>query len=143
MFWFDKKHPSVIYADKRREKHKLSNGVTLVIDPDVIMDFRKMPFKDNTFRLVVFDPPHTHAGQRGWFASKYGSLKSDWKELLKDGVDESFRVLKKHGVLIFKWNETHHKVSKVIDAIDREPLFGHRTMQNNNTIWLTFMKGVP
>lgn len=144
MFWFNKDNPAVLYADIRAgESHKLSNGSTLVIDPDIQMDFRKMPFEDNSFSLVIFDPPHIRAGTKGWMAKKYGSLEGKtWKELLRAGVDECFRVLKPDGVLIFKWHECHYKVSEVVKAIGREPLVGHRTMVNNRTIWMTFMKGI-
>lgn len=30
----------------------------LTVDPDVVADFTKMPFDDESFYLVVFDPPH-------------------------------------------------------------------------------------
>lgn len=141
MFWFDKVHPSVLFADQRTESHVLCDGRKLEIKPDVQMDFRAMPFSENTFRLVVFDPPHLdNAGKNGWQAKKYGCLGENWPLDLKRGVDECFRVLKDYGVLIFKWNEQRFPVSAVIEAIGREPLFGHRTMQNNKTIWMTFMK---
>ena len=50
--------------------------------PDVVGDFRDMPFEDETFRLVVFDPPHLlHAGDDSWLAKKYGVLnESTWRE---------------------------------------------------------------
>jgi len=143
MMWFDKNHPNVVYADRRKETHKLSNGATLVINPDVFCDFTKLPFASNSFYLVVFDPPHLRGvGKTGWMIKKYGSLDFDWKEVLRAGINESMRVLKEHGTLIFKWNETHFRVSEVIAAIGRQPLFGHRTMVNNKTIWMTFMKGI-
>lgn len=141
MFWFDKSNPNTVFGDIRREEHILCDGRVLQINPDIQMDFTAMPFENQSFHLVVFDPPHLKgAGKNGWQAKKYGSLNADWRELLKCGVDECFRVLKDHGVLIFKWNEQSFKVSEVISAIGREPLFGHRTMQNNKTIWMTFMK---
>ncbi|EML4808974.1 SAM-dependent methyltransferase, partial [Acinetobacter baumannii] len=58
MFWFDRQNPNVVFGDIRKEEHKLCDGRTLVIEPDVLMDFRKMPFNDEQFSLVVFDPPH-------------------------------------------------------------------------------------
>ncbi len=141
MFWFKKDNPNVVFMDQRKETHLLSNGATLVIDPDVQGDFTKMPFADESFYLVVFDPPHTRAGTKGRMAKKYGSLKhSTWKALIRDGIAECMRVLKPNGTLIFKWHESHYKVNEVIEAIGREPLFGHRTMINNRTVWMTFMK---
>ena len=58
MMWFNKKDERCIYGDKRQEKTVLCDGRTLEVNPDILMDFTKMPFDDNTFYLVVFDPPH-------------------------------------------------------------------------------------
>ena len=141
MFWFNKRHPNALYADIRNESHILCDGRKLEINPDMEMDFRDMPFPDSTFRMVVFDPPHLPgAGKNGWQSKKYGSLGKSWPGDLRRGGDECFRVLMEYGVLIFKWNEHRIPVSAVIEAIGREPLFGHRTMQKNKTVWLTCMK---
>ena len=67
--WFQKDCTSAVYCDKRREEWEGDFGKTLradgkkkhrhlVIDPDVQCDFTKLPFPDNSFALVVFDPPH-------------------------------------------------------------------------------------
>jgi 23S rRNA G2069 N7-methylase RlmK/C1962 C5-methylase RlmI len=142
MFWFNKQNPNAIFCDIRRETHNLSNGQTLVVDPDIIADFRKMPFRDNQFKLVVFDPPHLKGcGFTGWQGKKYGSLDKNWPEYIKAGFDECMRVLDHHGTLIFKWNEQTIKVSDVLKVIGRDPLFGHRTLQHSKTIWMAFMKG--
>ena len=141
MFWFDKENPNVVFGDIRKESHILCDGRALHINPDVLMDFKNMPFLDGSFKLVVFDPPHLkHAGAKGWQAKKYGSLTVGWESEIKLGFNECMRVLSDYGVLIFKWNEQTIKVSAVLAAIGHDPLFGHRTMQNNNTIWMTFMK---
>lgn len=42
MFWFNKQNKSAVFMDIRTETHELSNGTTLVVDPDVIADFRQM-----------------------------------------------------------------------------------------------------
>jgi SAM-dependent methyltransferase len=43
---------------------------------------------------------------------KYGRLnKETWRDDLRAGFAEAFRVLRPHGVLIFKWNETQIPVS--------------------------------
>lgn len=47
----------------------------LTVDPDVVADFTKMPFDDESFYLVVFDPPHLRqAGETSWLVKKYGKL---------------------------------------------------------------------
>lgn len=141
MFWFDRQNPNVVFGDIRKEEHKLCDGRTLVIEPDVLMDFRKMPFNDEQFSLVVFDPPHlVQAGKKSWLAAKYGKLSQDWREDIQKGFSECFRVLVKGGVLIFKWNETHIKVKEILALTDQRPLFGHISGKRSNTHWITFMK---
>ena len=138
MFYFDKKNPDVIFADIREVETTLCDGRTLVIKPDVKMDFRNMPYKDNTFKIVVFDPPHLiHAGIGSWLAKKYGILPKDWSVYLKAGFDECIRVLEADGILIFKWNEEQIKLSEVLKAFEKQPLLGD---QRGKTRWLVFMK---
>lgn len=141
MFWFDKENPNVIFADIRNENHTLCDGRELNIKPDLQMDFRSMPFEDNVFKLVIFDPPHLkHLGKTSWMGKKYGVLNETWKEDLKIGFNECMRVLEPNGILIFKWNEDQIKVSEILNAINQEPLIGHKSGKSAKTHWLTFMK---
>lgn len=141
MFWFDKKNPLVIFGDIRKESHTLCDGRMLNVDPDIDMDFTAMPFLDNSFKLVVFDPPHLkRIGASSYMAKKYGSLPKAWQPLIKQGFDECMRVLDLYGTLIFKWNEDQIKVSEIIKVIGEQPLFGHKTKQTSKTIWMAFMK---
>jgi len=143
MFWFDKENPHVVFADIRELDTNLCDGRTLVVKPDVISDFRQMIFEDESFYMVVFDPPHMNQlGKTSWMAQKYGVLLPSWKEDLKAGFDECIRVLKPNGTLIFKWNESQIKVSEVLELIPYKPLFGHTTGRQSKTMWLTFMKGI-
>ena len=57
MFWFDKAEPHTTYMDRREEQFEI-HGKKINVKPDVVADFRDMPFDDETFNLVVFDPPH-------------------------------------------------------------------------------------
>lgn len=138
MFWFDKHNPKAIYMDNRQLKDKLCDGRTLEVNPDVIADYREMPFDDESFYLVVFDPPHLiHAGEDSWLAKKYGILKDTWREDIKKGFYECMRVLKPNGTLIFKWNEEQIRLPEIIKVIGQKPLFGNR---RSKTHWLVFMK---
>ena len=144
MFWFDKKNQAVLFGDIRDEEHVLCDGRSLNITPDVLMDFRKLEFAADSFRLVVFDPPHLRrAGADSWLKAKYGILSDDWREDLRRGFAECFRVLKDEGILIFKWNETQIKVSEILSLTDQKPLFGHVSGKRANTHWITFMKRSP
>ena len=149
MMWFDRQNPDVVFGDQRSEtivvtdrSNGRENGTrTLRIEPDTLMDFRAIPYPDNTFRLVAFDPPHLHtAGPRSWLAAKYGKLTDDWREDLRRGFAECFRVLASDGVLVFKWNETQVKVKEVLALTPMQPLFGHPTGRKGLTHWLVFMK---
>lgn len=75
MFWFDKLDPRALFADIRSEQHTLCDGRSLVISPDLVADFRALPFADASFPVVVFDPPHLErVGQTAWMGKKYGRL---------------------------------------------------------------------
>jgi ubiquinone/menaquinone biosynthesis C-methylase UbiE len=138
MFWFDRMHKNTIYMDNRELEDTLCDGRKLIVKPDVVADFREMPFDDNTFKLVVFDPPHLiKIGETSWMAKKYGKLSENWREDLKQGFSECMRVLKPHGVLIFKWSEQQIKLSDILKLIPYKPLFGDK---RSKTHWLVFMK---
>ena len=141
MFWFDKENPNTVFGDIRNENHILCDGRKLEINPDVEMDFTNIQYSDNSFKLVVFDPPHLNKlGKESWMAKKYGVLNYTWENDLKRGFSECIRVLDLHGILIFKWNESQIKVSKIIELIGQEPLFGHKSGKLSNTHWMCFMK---
>ena len=140
MFWFDKTNPNVIFADNRDLETELCDGRVFAVKPDEKIDFRNMPYKDGTFKLVVFDPPHlVRAGEKSWLRAKYGVLPEDWREYIRQGMAECMRVLEPYGILIFKWNEEQITTSEILKAIDFKPLFGDKRAK---THWMCFMKGV-
>lgn len=141
MFWFDKINEDVVFADIRNENHILCDGRKLEISPDIQMDFRDMPFDSESFNLVVFDPPHLkNLGVNSWMAKKYGVLSKTWEEDISKGFNECMRVLSPNGILIFKWNEDQIKVSQLLKLFSVQPLFGHKSRKNSETIWMCFMK---
>ena len=141
MFYHDKQDSRVIFCDARRESHTLCDGRLLTIDPDVLLDFRALPFCDETFHTVVFDPPHLlRAGKNSWIALKYGRLNETWQDDLRAGFSECFRVLKQHGHLIFKWNETQIKLSEILALTDEKPLVLNKQPKQTGTHWITFIK---
>jgi SAM-dependent methyltransferase len=143
MFWFDKKHPNALYVDNRTlAPKKLTNGATLTVAPDKVMDFRHLDLPDDTFALVVFDPPHIKwRSANGWMADKYGQLdKKTWPDDLRAGFAECFRVLRPEGVLIFKWSEFDIPLRDVLALTPVKPLFGHPSGKAQKTHWVAFMK---
>lgn len=141
MFWFDKNNPDVEFCDVRELHTRLCDGRALDITPDTLCDFTKLPFADNTYWHIVFDPPHmTTLGEKSWMALKYGRLDGDWHKLIHDGFAECMRVLKPSGTLIFKWNEQDIPVSEIVKTIGYQPLYGHKSGKQQKTHWLCFMK---
>ena len=142
MFYFDKNNPDVLFCDIRSEEHIIGDNRKLNIKPDVKCDFTNMPFSNESFNMVVFDPPHlTRVGKNGWQFKKYGVLSKEWEYDIIKGFNECFRVLKKDGTLIFKWNETHIKTSNVLQLTDAKPILGHRSGKASHTHWICFIKG--
>lgn len=150
MMWFDKRDSRAIFGDRRSEtvtvtdrSHGRQDGQRMLrIEPDAVMDFRALPFPDESFRLVAFDPPHVvRAGPRSWLAAKYGKLGADWRDDLRQGFAECFRVLQPGGVLVFKWNETQVRVGEVLALTPEKPLFGQVSGRGGLTHWLVFMRG--
>ncbi len=140
MFWFDKQNPNTIFMDNRTLEDVLCDGRKLEIKPDIMGDFRNIPFSDNSFYLVVFDPPHLlKIGENSYMAKKYGRLTENWKQDIKQGFKECMRVLKPNGTLIFKWNEQQIKLKEILEIIDYKPLFGNR---RDKTHWLVFFKEI-
>lgn len=147
MFWFDRKDSRAVFVDKRRERHDLPDKSSfggsrkLVINPDVLADFTDLPFPANHFALVVFDPPHfSRNGNKGWMAKKYGTLSGDWREELRKGFAECFRVLRPQGTLCFKWNENQVGLKEILALTNQKPLFGNRFGKHLQSHWIVFIK---
>lgn len=139
MFWYDKENEDTTFVDKRRYYEKLSSGHTINVNPDIVADFTDLPFEDNEFDLIVFDPPHLiNAGNTSWLVKKYGKLdKQNWPEVITKGFSECNRVLKDNGTLVFKWNDSQIHVKEILKVINRSPLFGDK---RGATRWLVFTK---
>lgn len=146
--WFDKRNPLTLFVDRRREHHEAVFGVsqparrTLDIAPDVIADFTDLPFPDETFWHVVFDPPHfVDAKATQWYCKAYGTLSAvNWREVLTRGFAECWRVLKTNGTLIFKWAEVSIPTRDLFPCFPASPLYGHRSGKKSGTHWLAFFK---
>ena len=150
--WFQKNEPHTTYCDIRREEHEGDFGKALnkngkqkhrhlVINPDIQCSFTDLPFENETFNLVVFDPPHIcNLGENAWMRKSYGSLDGNWKPMIRDGFAECMRVLKVGGVLVFKWSDVSVSTRDILNVIGHEPLFGHRSGKKMNTHWMCYMK---
>ena len=130
MMWFNKARKDTIYCDIR-------NSRDLRVLPDVQCSFEALPFKDSSFELVVFDPPHLYRPNPEKFKMgiKYGCLPRLWESMLYKGFAECMRVLRPEGSLIFKWSDKEIKLDRILHLLG-EPLFGSRT--SKNTLWMVY-----
>ncbi len=149
MWWWDKAHPRAVYMDVRsagRGSH--STRPHWECEPDIKGDFRAMPFADQTFRLVLFDPPHLTRRDADRAATPtgntlvcYGVLHAaSEQDDLRAGFSECWRVLAPGGTLIFKWAG---KLSRVAPHFPAAPIVGTRTLRSGSglgTRWFVFYK---
>lgn len=145
MFWFDKHDERAVYVDKRREsyvhKQKKRRDHWIVIDPDEVADFTNLPFPDNTFACVIFDPPHRVAqAMTGNLLKFYGILNGEWRDMLRRGFAECFRVLRPEGTLVFKWCESNVPLREILELTPEKPLIGNRKAATAKTHWVLFLK---
>jgi len=107
----------------------------------MLADFTNLPFPSDTFALVVFDPPHFRSvGDTSRTAKYYGKLPEDWRDLLRKGFSECFRVLRPDGTLIFKWCAYEIPVRDVLALTDIKPLVGQKHREFTKTHWIAFLK---
>ncbi|WP_302950898.1 class I SAM-dependent methyltransferase [Holdemania filiformis] len=138
MFWFQKKREDVVFMDIREEEYTICDK-EVKVQPDIVGDFRAIPFLNNTFDMVVFDPPHLRwAGSKSIMRAQYGQLSEDWENDIAQGFKECFRVLRPGGFLVFKWCEEQIKLKQILSLTSEKPLFGN---QRGKTFWLIFRKG--
>lgn len=139
-FYFDKEDERVLKCDAHPRHLTLCDGRALDVSPDMVADFRKLPFPDKSFNLVIFDPPHLEVGS-GWQVDKYGKLdRYGWRDDLAKGFSECLRVLKPSGVLVFKWYEYHIPLKDVLALCPAKPIVGNRRPKASKTHWMLFMR---
>lgn len=133
---FEKDRAGTLYLDRRTVDVTIG-GQRTVVQPDVMGDFRCLPFADASFDRVVFDPPHAFdLSPTSSLGAKYGQLFDTWEDDLRSGFAECFRVLQPHGTLVFKWADTSVPLARVLALTDRAPLFGSRS--GKSTHWVVF-----
>jgi len=76
------------------------------------VDFRHLPYADETFDAVAYDPPYVAMGGRktstlGEMTERYGMLDApenptEMQHLINDGLHEMVRVVKRKGYLLVK-----------------------------------------
>jgi len=113
-----------------------------------VQDFRDLPYADEEFNLVVFDPPHLmrEDGMKqltGYITKSYGTLNAEtWQSDIAAGFDELWRVLRPGGSLVFKFADNAVDFQDVLSLAPRDPLFGTTTKKHDRTEnrWFVFYK---
>jgi len=150
----NKNNPNTLYIDIRQELDpafaRAPHHRTAVfnVNPDEIQDFRDLSYEDNSFKLIVWDPPHITRkdGQKnltGLITKRYGALNAEsWRSDLRKGFKELWRVLEDYGVLIFKFHDGCVDHNEVLSLFSVDPLFGTTTAKRNHNScrWFCFMK---
>jgi SAM-dependent methyltransferase len=133
MMHVNKENPHVLYTDLRSE-----------VNPDEVQDFRSLPYPDESFRLVIFDPPHrTLKDAPHWVKRDYGGLVPEtWQSDLRKGFRELWRVLQPFGILVFKWNNHQFPLTEVTPLFPAKPVIQQVTTNgtSSDTFWVLFMK---
>ena len=134
-----KQPEDTIFLDKRQGRYDIdlkgSYRPSHVVNPDVQADNRALPFKDNVFDMLIFDPPHIVGSTGKVFEAKYTTLNPfSWQNDLYKAFKEASRVLKPSGCLILKWAETSKSLKRVFQICKGIfiPLFG--TNVNHNKV---------
>jgi len=128
--WYDRHYPGAVYVDLRSE-----------VKPDIVCDCRQLPFPRGTFDLVVFDPPHHNLGATSHMTARYGHFSgSTIKWIVLGAFHEFARVLKKDGLVLFKWSTHSTKLETILGFIAGEftPLIGHLVSKNAHRPSLTY-----
>jgi ubiquinone/menaquinone biosynthesis C-methylase UbiE len=92
------------------------------------VDFRSLPYKDNSIDVLVIDPPYIHGCSDGYrMHTKYNNKSTadlKWKGIMQlyyDGMAEARRVLKNRGYLLIKCQD---------EIEGRQQRFSHITLHN-------------
>jgi hypothetical protein len=134
-----KQNDQTVYSDKRVREPGFhgQEGRTYAVNPNVKADTRDLPYQDESFSLIVFDPPHVtrQDGMQnlsGHVQKKYGALCAEtWQHDLQESFTELFRVLEPSGTLIFKFADNSKSFSDVLDCAPKQPLFGTTTVKTS------------
>jgi hypothetical protein len=98
---------------KSRYKH-VGMDIDLSVHPDVVGDNTAMPFADESWDIVVYDPPHTGEQGKSQFAPVYGTgvavaTKGGLAHTYPPFLNEARRVLRLQGLLLVKLADVTHR----------------------------------
>jgi len=144
MMWKNKTPPNIVFIDK---EYKLR------VPPDVFCVWENLPFRDNVFSTILFDPPHMiHSNPLPYLVdpmhSFYGVFKNK-RELVTTiikAVKEFYRVGER---LCLKWYDEYLSLWRLLSLFKpwkecyRLNLItseNENRKQKYNTWWVTFVR---
>jgi len=112
--------------------------------------WEKLPFKDEVFNLVIFDPPHRIRSYEKCVEGKYGVFDQiyttldpkKWVKTIYEASREFNRVLKTNGYLVFKWNDSYVSLERIISLFPMKALIKNVMNPHKKavTYWVLFQK---
>jgi len=141
----------IVYIDIRKGTFTCpyKGTIAAVIKPTILADCKHLPFRDNTFRLIIFDPPHLSTLWKSDLEARYGSIDvANFRLMLRAVNEEFYRVLKIQGILLTKTLDRQRRSSymrpflsnfKCLLDIDYRSKGKENTSQNT-THWHVFIK---
>ena len=145
MMWPNKNPPNIIFMDKE---------IDLRIPPDIICVWEYLPFRDEVFFNVIFDPPHMRLGRTSRYRDPKGvTSHGTWWGFVKNKPDLIRSTMKAQKEfsrvstrLSFKWNETHYKLYEILKCfmdwvlVDKREYVSNKKHGKSKTWWLRFIK---
>lgn len=106
LMWPNKNPPLVVFTDRNRE---------IQIPPDVLCDYRYLPFRDHVFHTAFFDPPHAarskisreyqHQNPAAWSYYGWDITPRALREGIRGASKELLRVADR---CCLKWSEVDY-----------------------------------
>ncbi len=141
----NKNPPHTVFMDKE---------MGLSRPPDIFGVWQHLPFRDDVFQHVEFDPAHSKFGRKSIHMNPLGHGQKGggtwWSSLETGWIGTFFKAQKEFArvsdILCFKWNTTSHALEKVL-IIFEEWIETYRKNHTSNmkrgkseTWWVTFTR---
>jgi hypothetical protein len=152
--WLNKTANNVVFMDVRsnselqkdwQQTNKPNHHkTTLPFKLTLNASFCQLPFQNNVFNHINFDPPHLlYLGKTSIFYKKYGALQADvWRHTLRSAFKELWRILQVGGTLNLKWSTRDVKLVELLKLFHTQPQYGQICSSGvrASTYWFCFVK---
>ncbi len=139
MMWPNKHPPNTVFMDKKFD-----------VRTDIVGVWEFLPFRDDVFNCVIFDPPHivrsSGVDSRFTMHKQYGAWRSR-VQLIRALVHAQKEFARVTSRLCFKWGETRDSGSlwRLLPLFDRWTQVFRRDWESkgsgkNMTSWVTFTR---